>query len=49
MVQKISVLALKTNILKGKSMNLNWNFPMKGNIGGKPFKCQSSMFAGTLP
>ena len=40
---------LKTKILKGKSMNLNWNFPMKGKIGGKPFKCQSSMFAGTLP
>ena len=40
---------LKTEILKGKSMNLNWNFPMKGKTGGKPFKCQSSMFARTLP
>ena len=40
---------LMTKILKGKSMNLNWNFPMKGKIGGKPFKCQSSMFARTLP
>ena len=40
---------LKTKILKGKSMNLNWNFPMKGKIGGKLFKCQSSMFARTLP
>ena len=28
---------LKTKILKGKSMNQNWNFPMKGKIGGKPF------------
>ena len=41
--------SLKTKILKGKSMNLNWNFAMKGKIGGKPLKCQSSMFAGTLP
>ena len=40
---------LMTKILKGKSMNLNWNFTMKGKIGGKPFKCQSSMFARTLP
>ena len=34
---------------KRKIINLNWNFPMRGKIGGKPFKCQSSMFTGTLP